>query len=108
MRSETGFHFTTINIYILVAYWFTTWAMLVAMALLYDLATLLLPIAILRMKKILELVYEARPVNLDNLDPKGGVAQSGVWRDRRVVENSNPLSDANMNVNSVLGADSII
>ena len=47
-------------------------------------------------------------MNLNNLDPSGSATQSGVWRDRRVVENSNLLSDANMNVNSVLGADSII
>ena len=49
MRNETGFHFTVISIYILVAYWFTTWAAVVAMALLYDLAAVLLPIRPLRL-----------------------------------------------------------
>ena len=47
-------------------------------------------------------------MNLNNLDHRGGTAQSGVWRDRRVVENLNLLSDANkpnMNVNSVLGVE---
>ena len=102
---------------ILVAYWFTmlpewtTWAMLVAMAL-YDLAAVLLPVGPLRLlvelaisrdEEIPALVYEARPVNFDNLDPRGGVNHRRVWRDRRVVENSNLPSDANMNVSCVLG-----
>lgn len=106
---------------ILVAYWFTmlpewsTWAMLVAMAL-YDLAAVLLPIGPLRLlvelaisrdEEIPALVYEARPVNNDNLDPRDVVAQRRIWRERtRRLENSNLLnvteqphsnSDANSN-----------
>ncbi|KAL4398584.1 hypothetical protein AHAS_Ahas01G0306500 [Arachis hypogaea] len=104
---------------ILVAYWFTmlpewtTWAMLVAMAL-YDLAAVLLPIGPLRLlvelaisrdEEIPALVYEARPVNVENLDPRVAVAQRRLWRERRVTENSNLRGDANVNVsnNNALG-----
>ncbi|XP_061364943.1 presenilin-like protein At2g29900 isoform X1 [Gastrolobium bilobum] len=102
---------------ILVAYWFTmlpewtTWAMLVTMAL-YDLAAVLLPIGPLRLlvelaisrdEEIPALVYEARPVNHGNLDPSDAVITQGrVWRDRR-IENSNLLTDSDVNANSVLG-----
>lgn len=101
---------------ILVAYWFTmlpewtTWAMLVAMAL-YDLAAVLLPIGPLRLlvelaisrdEEIPALVYEARPVNHDalELDPR----ERRLWRDRR-IDNSNLRIDSNPNVNfnSVFG-----
>ncbi|XP_061364944.1 presenilin-like protein At2g29900 isoform X2 [Gastrolobium bilobum] len=100
---------------ILVAYWFTmlpewtTWAMLVTMAL-YDLAAVLLPIGPLRLlvelaisrdEEIPALVYEARPVNHGNLDPSDAVITQGrVWRDRR-IENSNLLTDSDVNANSV-------
>ncbi|TKY55026.1 Presenilin protein [Spatholobus suberectus] len=99
----------------LVAYWFTmlpewtTWAMLVAMAL-YDLAAVLLPVGPLRLlvelaisrdEEIPALVYEARPVNRGNLDPRD-VVQRRLWRDRR-VENLNLQTDSNLNGNSVLG-----
>ncbi|KAL5183150.1 Presenilin-like protein [Glycine soja] len=82
---------------ILVAYSFTmlpewtTWALLVAMAL-YDLAAVLLPIgplrilvelAISRDEEIPALVYEARPVKHGSLDPRE-VAQRRLWRERRV------------------------
>ncbi|KAI4343965.1 hypothetical protein L6164_011249 [Bauhinia variegata] len=99
----------------LVAYWFTmlpewtTWALLVAMAL-YDLAAVLLPIgplrllvelAIARDEEIPALVYEARPVNYENSDPRGGVAQRRLWRDRG-NENSNLRTGPSLGVNSVL------
>ncbi|KAK4252520.1 hypothetical protein QN277_014511 [Acacia crassicarpa] len=95
----------------LVAYWFTmlpewtTWVLLVAMAL-YDLAAVLLPVGPLRLlvelaisrdEEIPALVYEARPVNHDQVDPRGDVTQ------RRRVENSILPSDSNPSVNSVLG-----
>lgn len=102
---------------ILVAYWFTmlpewtTWAMLVAMAL-YDLAAVLLPIGPLRLlvelaisrdEEIPALVYEARPVALNHdtleLDPTdAAVTQRRLWRDRR-IGNSNLRIDSNPNVN---------
>ncbi|KAK7265866.1 hypothetical protein RJT34_33490 [Clitoria ternatea] len=100
----------------LVAYCFTmlpewtTWAMLVAMAL-YDLAAVLLPVGPLRLlvelamsrdEEIPALVYEARPVNQDSLEARDFVAQRRLWRDRR-VENSNLISDSNLNNNMVLG-----
>ncbi|XP_020226086.1 presenilin-like protein At2g29900 [Cajanus cajan] len=101
----------------LVAYWFTmlpewtTWAMLVAMAL-YDLAAVLLPIGPLRLlvelaisrdEEIPALVYEARPVNHGNLSPRD-VVQRRLWRDRqRRHENSILQTDySNTNANSVL------
>ncbi|XP_027332693.1 presenilin-like protein At2g29900 [Abrus precatorius] len=81
----------------LVAYCFTmlpewtTWAMLISMAL-YDLAAVLLPVGPLRLlvelaisrdEEIPALVYEARPVNHDNLEPRDRdtAAQRRVWRD---------------------------
>lgn len=98
---------------ILVAYSFTmlpewtTWALLVAMAL-YDLAAVLLPIGPLRLlvelaisrdEEIPALVYEARPVNHGSLDPME-VTQRRLWRERRVQ---------NLNANSVLahGPDNV-
>lgn len=98
----------------LVAYWFTllpewtTWVLLVAMAL-YDLAAVLLPVgplkllvelAISRDEEIPALVYEARPVT--SQDSSAGVGQRRVWRDRR-NENSNDVSHSNENVHSGLG-----
>ncbi|ONI08871.1 hypothetical protein PRUPE_5G205400 [Prunus persica] len=101
----------------LVAYWFTllpewtTWVLLVAMAL-YDLAAVLLPVGPLRLlvelaisrdEEIPALVYEARPVN--SHDSSGGVRQRRVWRDRR-NEDSNNGPHSNENINSVL-ADNV-
>ncbi|XP_028753790.1 presenilin-like protein At2g29900 [Neltuma alba] len=108
---------------VLVAYWFTmlpewtTWVLLAALAL-YDLAAVLLPIgplkllvelAISRDEEIPALVYEARPVNCDNLDPRAGVTQRRVWRDRR-IENSNNQIDSNLSVgsNSTLNANALL
>ncbi|CAL5198464.1 unnamed protein product [Lathyrus oleraceus] len=93
---------------ILVAYWFTmlpewtTWAMLVAMAL-YDLAAVLLPVGPLRLlvelaisrdEEIPALVYEARPVSNDS----DVAARRRLWRERRIA-NSNLITE---NENSVL------
>ncbi|XP_073015208.1 presenilin-like protein At2g29900 [Primulina eburnea] len=81
----------------LVAYWFTllpewtTWVLLVAMAL-YDLAAVLLPggplrllveLAISRDEEIPALVYEARPVISSNSGSIGGVPQRRLWREGR-------------------------
>lgn len=99
---------------ILVAYAFTllpewtTWTMLIAMAL-YDLAAVLLPVgplrilvelAISRDEEIPALVYEARPVRHGNLDPRD-VAQRRLWRNRR-VEGLNFQTDSNLNGSSLL------
>ncbi|XP_059444617.1 presenilin-like protein At2g29900 [Corylus avellana] len=96
----------------LVAYWFTllpewtTWVLLVALAL-YDLAAVLLPVGPLRLlvelaisrdEDIPALVYEARPVTYNDTGSMGGVAQRRVWRGRR-EENLN--DDSNSNANGV-------
>ncbi|CAJ1944194.1 unnamed protein product [Sphenostylis stenocarpa] len=101
---------------ILIAYSFTmlpewtTWALLVAMAL-YDVAAVLLPIGPLRLlvelaisrdEEIPALVYEARPVNHGNLNPGDLAQRRRLWRERR-VENSNLQTDSNWNADSVLG-----
>lgn len=80
----------------LVAYWFTllpewtTWVLLVAMAL-YDLAAVLLPggplrllveLAMTRDEDIPALVYEARPV-INDSGPSDGVVRRRVWREGR-------------------------
>ncbi|KAF5477166.1 hypothetical protein F2P56_003837 [Juglans regia] len=98
----------------LVAYWFTqlpewtTWVLLVAMAL-YDLAAVLLPVGPLRLlvelaisrdEDIPALVYEARPVTCNGSGAEGRVAQRRVWRDRG-SENSDHESNNNPNANSV-------
>lgn len=86
---------------VLVAYWFTllpewtTWALLISMAL-YDLAAVLLPVGPLRLlvelaisrdEEIPALVYEARPV-----DPQ--VSGRRLWRERRNFEgNTDRISD---------------
>ncbi|KAM3751250.1 hypothetical protein ACB098_04G094400 [Castanea mollissima] len=100
----------------LVAYWFTllpewtTWVLLVAMAL-YDLAAVLLPVGPLRLlvelaisrdEDIPALVYEARPVNCNDSGSTGGVPQRRVWRDRRGEDSVNG-SNHNSNGNSVSG-----
>ncbi|KAI8543177.1 hypothetical protein RHMOL_Rhmol08G0197500 [Rhododendron molle] len=111
---------------VLVAYWFTllpewtTWVLLVAMAL-YDLAAVLLPggplrllveLAISRDEDIPALVYEARPVIHNDLVPGGGVVQRRVWRERNNVGsegNGNANSGTNtsdLNVGTFLGIGS--
>ncbi|XP_042499372.1 presenilin-like protein At2g29900 [Macadamia integrifolia] len=100
----------------LVAYWFTllpewtTWVLLVAMAL-YDLAAVLLPggplrllveLAIERDEDIPALVYEARPVTHD----ESALRQRRLWRLRRSVdsgsaENMNSESNSSSNANTV-------
>lgn len=79
----------------LVAYWFTllpewtTWALLVALAL-YDLAAVLLPVGPLRLlvelaisrdEDIPALVYEARPVVNHDSNPRDIVQTRRVWRE---------------------------
>ncbi|KAL6319021.1 hypothetical protein AAG906_001494 [Vitis piasezkii] len=111
----------------LVAYWFTllpewtTWVLLVAMAL-YDLAAVLLPggplrllveLAISRDEDIPALVYEARPVTYQDSCPGGGVAQRRAWRERRGVgsnlsENSNNLATSDVNVNPDVASNSTL
>lgn len=92
---------------VLTAYWFTmlpewtTWVLLVAMAL-YDLAAVLLPggplrllveLAISRDEDIPALVYEARPV----MDPRNNtMLQRRVWRERVV----NPESQSGSQIDS--------
>jgi len=98
----------------LVAYWFTllpewtTWVLLVALAL-YDLAAVLLPVGPLRLlvelaisrdEDIPALVYEARPVTYNDTGSVGGVAQRRIWRGRR-GDNLNDGSNSNSNANGV-------
>lgn len=110
---------------VLVAYWFTllpewtTWVLLVAMAL-YDLAAVLLPggplrllveLAISRDEDIPALVYEARPVVNPDSVPRGAVVHRRVWRERRdndfgSDENLEFRSNLNSTVNSNLGSSS--
>ncbi|KAJ6293844.1 hypothetical protein OIU76_022001 [Salix suchowensis] len=104
---------------VLVAYWFTllpewtTWVLLVALAL-YDLAAVLLPVgplkilvelAISRDEDIPALVYEARPVTNHDSGSRNGVVRNRVWRERSSVGNG---SDDNLNsgTNSNLSLDS--
>lgn len=90
---------------VLVAYWFTmlpewtTWVLLVAMAL-YDLAAVLLPVGPLRLlvelaisrdEDIPALVYEARPVTHLDSGVNGG-DQRRVWRERSGSALSEPES----------------
>lgn len=99
----------------LVAYWFTllpewtTWVLLVAMAL-YDLAAVLLPVgplrilvelAISRDEDLPALVYEARPVTHNDSSLDGRVVRRRVWRDRR-NDNSDNGADSNLDTDSVL------
>ncbi|XP_021286422.1 presenilin-like protein At2g29900 isoform X2 [Herrania umbratica] len=108
----------------LVAYWFTllpewtTWVLLVAMAL-YDLAAVLLPVGPLRLlvelavsrdEDIPALVYEARPVTHRDSGSGENTVQRRVWRERRNVRqdlednlnlNGNVVSDANSSVGTV-------
>ncbi|KAL4342010.1 hypothetical protein GQ457_08G036480 [Hibiscus cannabinus] len=105
----------------LVAYWFTllpewtTWVLLVAMAL-YDLAAVLLPVGPLRLlvelamsreEDIPALVYEARPVTLH--DPASAPVQRRVWRERgNVRRDSEGNSSSNSIVNVVSDSNSTI
>lgn len=103
----------------LVAYWFTllpewtTWVLLVALAL-YDLAAVLLPggplrllveLAISRDEDIPALVYEARPVTNQGLESDSTLGIVGrnrdrrVWKERRDVD-SDSGSNLNLNLNS--------
>ncbi|KAJ4713200.1 Presenilin [Melia azedarach] len=103
----------------LVAYWFTllpewtTWVLLVAMAL-YDLAAVLLPVGPLRLlvelamsrdEDIPALVYEARPVTHHDSGPRDGGVQRRLWRERR--NDDSDLGD-NMNTNSNLNSNSTV
>lgn len=93
----------------LVAYWFTllpewtTWVLLVAMAL-YDLAAVLLPVGPLRLlvelaisrdEDIPALVYEARPVAHHDSGLRDGVVRRRVWSER-----GNVVHDSGSDVNS--------
>lgn len=109
----------------LVAYWFTllpewtTWALLVALAL-YDLAAVLLPVGPLRLlvelaisrdEDIPALVYEARPVVNQNSNP-GDMVQRRmrVWRERDQISDSRrevPDSVSEANVVSESNVDEI-
>lgn len=109
---------------ILVAYWFTflpewtTWVLLVAMAL-YDLAAVLLPggplrllveLAISRDEDIPALVYEARPVINHDSVPSNGTIRRRTWRERRPEDsdmNSNVDADSDLgrNVGSASASD---
>ncbi|KAL2479228.1 Presenilin-like protein [Forsythia ovata] len=108
----------------LVAYWFTllpewtTWVLLVAMAL-YDLAAVLLPggplkllveLAISRDEDIPALVYEARPVINSDSSPTGDVLQRRVWTERRntgsaLDENSDARPNFNPNTSPVTNSN---
>ncbi|XP_073126838.1 presenilin-like protein At2g29900 [Henckelia pumila] len=100
----------------LVAYWFTllpewtTWVLLVAMAL-YDLAAVLLPggplrllveLAMSRDEEIPALVYEARPIISDS-GTIDGVAQRRLWREGRGGLDENQGLSSNQ-ISPTLGA----
>ncbi|XVF11787.1 hypothetical protein REPUB_Repub08aG0058100 [Reevesia pubescens] len=108
----------------LVAYWFTllpewtTWVLLVALAL-YDLVAVLLPVGPLRLlvelamsrdEDIPALVYEARPVTHHDSGSGENTVQRRVWRERTNVRqdsednsnlNGNVVSDSNSTVGTV-------
>ncbi|OVA02153.1 Peptidase A22A [Macleaya cordata] len=103
---------------ILVAYWFTmlpewtTWVLLVAMAL-YDLAAVLLPggplkllleLAISRDEDIPALVYEARPVTYHESGSRQGLGERRLWRGRR-DSGSGLGEDSSSNTNMVLDSN---
>lgn len=96
---------------VLVAYWFTmlpewtTWVLLVAMAL-YDLAAVLLPVGPLRLlvelaisrdEDIPALVYEARPITYHDSGRGGNEVQRRLWRERSdpISSVDNPTSTEN-------------
>ncbi|XP_038725471.1 presenilin-like protein At2g29900 [Tripterygium wilfordii] len=110
---------------VLVAYWFTllpewtTWMLLVALAL-YDLAAVLLPVGPLRLlvelaisrdEEIPALVFEARPVVVEDSGPGGPATQRRVWRERRNIGhnssgNASSGSNSTPNVNTSSSSDS--
>ncbi|GLU12494.1 hypothetical protein SLE2022_291690 [Rubroshorea leprosula] len=104
---------------VLVAYWFTllpewtTWVLLVAMAL-YDLAAVLLPVGPLRLlvelamsrdEDIPALVYEARPVTHHDSGSRDNGVQRRLWRERRNGHNSIQNIDSGTNYNSDLNSN---
>ncbi|KAK9116052.1 hypothetical protein Sjap_014999 [Stephania japonica] len=102
---------------ILVAYWFTvlpewtTWALLVALAL-YDLAAVLLPggplrllveLAMSRDEEIPALVYEARPVNYHEVDPRTANVARTLWRGRNSGSSSGSVEILDSNSSPEVG-----
>ncbi|KAH6820660.1 Presenilin-2 [Perilla frutescens var. hirtella] len=102
----------------LVAYWFTllpewtTWVLLVAMAL-YDLAAVLLPggplrllveLAMSRDEDIPALVYEARPV-ISDFGQNGGVVRRRVWREERGDFDENQRLNSGENERNIVDAE---
>ncbi|KAH6797275.1 Presenilin-2 [Perilla frutescens var. hirtella] len=102
----------------LVAYWFTllpewtTWVLLVAMAL-YDLAAVLLPggplrllveLAMSRDEDIPALVYEARPV-ISDFGQNGGVVRRRVWREERGDFDENQRLSSGENERNIVDAE---
>ncbi|XP_054820431.1 presenilin-like protein At2g29900 [Prosopis cineraria] len=87
----------------------SSWDKFVAVLLPIGPLRLLVELAISRDEEIPALVYEARPVNSENVDPRVGVTQRRVWRDRR-IENSNHQTDSNLSdgSNPTLNANSIL
>ncbi|XP_022736450.1 presenilin-like protein At2g29900 [Durio zibethinus] len=100
-----------------VAYWFTllpewtTWVLLVVMAL-YDLAAVLLPVGPLRLlvelamsrdEDIPALVYEARPVTHHDSGSGENTVRRRVWRERRNVRHD---SEDNSNLDGNVVSDS--
>lgn len=100
----------------LVAFWFTllpewtTWVLLVAIAL-YDLAAVLLPVGPLRLlvelamsrdEDIPALVYEARPVTHHDSGSGENTVQRRVWRERR---NNRQDSEDNSNLDGNVVSD---
>ncbi|MQM01028.1 hypothetical protein Taro_033769 [Colocasia esculenta] len=102
---------------VLVAYWFTmlpewtTWALLMAMAL-YDLAAVLLPVGPLRLlvelaisrdEEIPALVYEARPVVEHHEGAPTAPPRRRLWRE---VRGSSPNSASNLNAYASVATES--
>ncbi|KAM0951380.1 putative presenilin/signal peptide peptidase [Dioscorea sansibarensis] len=100
---------------VLVAYWFTmlpewtTWTLLISMAL-YDLAAVLLPggplrllveLAISRDEEIPALVYEARPVNHHT------VSNRRLWRSSGVNSNGDPVRETLPETRVVVAEDTV-
>lgn len=106
----------------LVAYWFTllpewtTWALLVALAL-YDLAAVLLPVGPLRLlvelaisrdEDIPALVYEARPVVYHESSPRDAVqTRMRVWRERNEISGNLPAVLDSVSEGNVISESSV-
>lgn len=106
----------------LVAYWFTllpewtTWALLVALAL-YDLAAVLLPVGPLRLlvelaisrdEDIPALVYEARPVVYHESNPRDAVqTRMRVWRERNEISGNLPAVLDSVSEGNVISESSV-